>query len=215
MSSRTLTETLTDRLLILFLISECQKQACRVTGKVKLLKLVYLSEGRMNQNETKGFNYGFYRWDYGPMSNEVLQDLDYLSENSLLEKTENFIGITNRGLEVLKGSTPLLNHNEELLKLIHKVIKEFGHYKGKSLKTIVYGIPKIGERILVGKTEHGAVLLQKLPLEKARKMFWIDDEWIETLSILLDKEVCDSLKRGTQDAREGRVTKYEPVKSTA
>ena len=213
MSPRNLPETLIDRLLTLFLISECQKQGCKVTGKVKLLKLVYLSESRMVENKIKGFNYGFYRWDYGPMSNELLQDFDCLKENGLLEKTENFIGITSRGWEVLRSSSTLLNRNEELLEFVRKVIREFGHYRGKSIKTIVYGIPKTGERELVGKTGHGEELLRKISLDKARKSFLIDDEWIETLSILLDKEVCDSLERGMQDAKEGKVVKYTPLKT--
>jgi len=213
MSPRNLPETLVDRLLTLFLISECQKQGCRVTGKVKLLKLVYLSESRMVQNEIKGFNYGFYRWDYGPMSNELLQDLDCLKENGLLEKTENFIGVTSRGWEVLRSSSTLLNRNEEFLEFVRKVVKEFGHYRGKSIKTIVYCIPKTGERELIGKTEHGEELLRKISLDRARKSFLIDDEWIETLSILLDKEVCDSLKRGMKDAKEGKVVKYIPLET--
>jgi uncharacterized protein YwgA len=213
MPNRNYVEALTDRLLMLFLISECQKIGCRITGKVKLTKLLYLAENKMIKNQIKGLNYDFFRWDYGPMSAVLLQDLDCLSENGLLEKSENFIGITNRGLSVLKSSTALLDRNKELLEYIRKIVREFGPYKGKSLKEIVYGSPKINEKKQIARTEHGEELLNALPLEQAKQRFWIDDEWTETLVILLDKGMCESLERGIQDAKEGKIQKYTPFKT--
>jgi hypothetical protein len=165
----------------------------------------------MVEDEIKGFNYDFYRWNYGPMSNEVLQDLNWLTENGLLEKEPYFIGITSRGTELLNNCSALLNRNKEFLEYIQKVIREFGPYTGSKIKTVVYGIPKMGERKLIARTAHGEKILQKLIIEEARKRFLIDDEWVESLSILLDKEARDSLMRGIQDAKEGRVTKYEPL----
>jgi len=198
---------------MLFLISESEKQGWRVSGKVKLLKLLYLSESRMFANKKKGFNYSFYRWDYGPMSNEALQDLDWLSENGLLKKSRYAVNTTSRGRQLLKNSSALLDRNEEFLDYVQKVVREFGPYTGKKIKTVVYGIPKTGERKLIRKTEHGEELLRKLLVEEAKKRFVIDDEWVETLSILLDEEAYNSLERGIKDAKEGRVTKYELLKT--
>ena len=215
MVSRDLTETLIDRLLMLFLIGESQKHGYRITGKVKLLKLLYLSESRMIKDKMKGLNYGFYRWNYGPMSNEALRDLDFLSENNLLAKEGNSIFITSRGRELLKSSSNLLNRNEDFLVHIQKTIREFGPYTGGKIKAVVYATPKIGERKLIRNAEHGEELLRKLFAEEAKKRFRMDDEWTETLSILMDKGTYDSLKKGEQDAKEGRVTKYEPLKTLA
>jgi uncharacterized protein YwgA len=213
MPNRSYVEALTDRLLMLFLISECQRIGCRITGKVKLTKLLYLAENKMIKNQIKGLNYDFFKWDYGPMSTGLLKDLDCLSENGLLEKSENFIGITNRGLSALKSSTALLDRNKELLEYIRKIVREFGPYKGKSLKEIVYGSPKISEKKQIARTEHGEKLLNALPLEQAKQLFWIDDEWTETLAILLDKGMCESLEKGIQDAKEGKIQKYTPFKT--
>jgi len=211
MASRNLAETLTDRLLTLLLISESQKQGYRVTGKVKFLKLIYLSESKMIKDVLKGFDYDFYRWDYGPMSNDALKDLDWLSENDLLEKSRNGIFITSRGRELLKSSSSLLKLNEDFLEYIRKVVREFGPYTGKKIKTVVYGTPKMGDRKLISKTEHGEELLRKLPAKEAEKRFRIDDEWLETLSILMDKTTSDSLRKGIEDAKKGKVRKYEPL----
>jgi hypothetical protein len=182
-----------------------------MTGKIKLLKLVFLSEARMNKNEIKGFNYYFYRWNYGPLSDEILQDLDCLVENGLLEKVENSICITSKGRELLGSSKDLLTRNEEILEPIRQVVREFGHYRGESIKMIVYGTPKAGEEKLVKDTEHGEELLSELPREEAKKWFLIDDNWIETLELQFDREACSSLDRGIQDARAGRVTKHKPI----
>lgn len=213
MTPRNLIETLTDRLLMLFLIAESENHGWKISGKVKILKLLYLSECRMIQDKKKGFNFSFYRWDYGPMSNDALQDLNQLDENGLLEKSQYAFCTTSRGRQLLKNCSTLLSRNEEFLEYIRKVIREFGPYTGKNIKTVVYGTPKIGERKLIRKTKHGEELLRKLLTEEATKRFVIDDEWVETLSILLDKEACESLQKGMQDANEGRVTKYEPLKT--
>ena len=214
MPSRTHGEALTDRLLMLFLISECQKLGCRMTGKVKLTKLLYLAEGKMVRDKIRGLNYNFFKWDFGPMSTDLLHDLDCLSENGLLEKTGNFIAITNKGRDILRNITDLLNRNKELVEYIRQVIREFGPYKGKSIKEVVYGLPKIDEKKHIADTEHGEQLLNALPIEQAKQRFWIDDEWIETLSILVDKDMCESLDRGIQDAKEGKIEKYTPLKTT-
>lgn len=213
MTSRNLIETLTDRLLMLFLIVESENHGWKISGKVKLLKLLYLSESRMIRDKKKGFNFGFYRWDYGPMSNDALQDLDQLSENGLLEKSQYAFSTTSRGRQLLKSCSTLFSRNEEFLEYIRKVIREFGPYTGKNIKTVVYGIPKTGERKLIRKTKHGEELLRKLLTKEAKKRFVIDDEWVETLSILLDKEAYESLQRGIQDVNEGRITKYKLLKT--
>jgi len=212
MIARNLYETLVDRLLMLFLILESQRQGWRITGKVKLLKLLYLSESRMVKDELKGFNYSFYRWDFGPMSNEALQDLDWLSANNLLKQTRYAIAITSRGRDLVKSSSPLLEHNEGFLEYVRRVIREFGPYTGKRIKTVVYDTPMMGEKKLIRKTKHGEELLRKMPTKQAKKRFLVDEEWIETLSILMDKEAQGSLKRGMADAKRGKVTKYESPK---
>jgi len=211
MPNRTYGEALVDRLLMLFLISECQKIGYKITGKVKLTKLLYLSESKMVKNKIKGFNYSFFRWDYGPMSVELLRDLDCLSNNGLLKSTENFIGVTSKGKEVLKNSSELLDRNRGLLEYIQQIVREFGHYKGSSIKEIVYGLPKIGKKIQIGTTRHGEELLNAISFEEAKQRFMIDDEWTETLSIMIDKEMCDSLDKGIQDAKEGKIEKYVPL----
>lgn len=214
MHGRTHGEVLTDQLLMLLLVSECQKLGCSMSGKVKLTKLLYLAESKMVGDRIKGLNYNFFRWDFGPMSADLLHDFDCLSKNGLLEQTDNLITIASKGTDILKNTTDLLTRNTELVEYIRQVVREFGPYKGKSIKEVVYGLPKIDEKIHIADTEHGELLLGALPLEQANKRFWLDDEWTETLSILIDKDMCESLDRGIRDAKEGKIAKYVPLKTT-
>jgi hypothetical protein len=132
-----------------------------------------------------------------------------------LEQNDNFITITNKGTDIIKNTTDLLNRNTELVEYIRQVVREFGPYKGKSIKEVVYGLAKVDEKKHIADTEHGEPLLSALSIEQANRRFWLDDEWMETLSILIDKDMCKSLDRGIQDAKEGKIEKYVPLKNIA
>lgn len=204
-------EIILDRFLTLYLIKETLRSGWPITGKVKLLKLIYLSEQKMIKDATKGFNYNFYRWEHGPFSTEFLRDYEYLVRNGFLKETDHNIQLTEKGLEFLEDCREIINKNAEILGYIQKVIREFGAYPGKAVKRIVYDIPKIDEEKLISKAEHGEELLRKMDLNQAKKFFLIEDEWLETLAILMDKEFSDSLERSLKDAKEGKIRRYTPL----
>ena len=208
---RNWSEVLLDRFLTLFLVRETIKSGWPITGKLKLLKLIYLAEGRMVKEGVKGFNYNFYRWDYGPFSHELLKDYEYLVDNGLLKESDHNIHLTDKGFEVLENCRQLIEKNEEIIYYIRKVIKEFGPYTGKKIKKVVYDIPEIGEKKLISETVHGEELLRKIEADEAKKFFLIDDEWLETMAIMMDKELSSSLERGLKDAKEGKIKRYAPL----
>jgi uncharacterized protein YwgA len=205
---RNWSEVLLDRFLTLFLVRETIKSGWPITGKLKLLKLIYLAEQRMTKEGIKGFNYNFYRWDYGPFSHELIKDYEYLVDNGFLKESNHNIDLTERGLGVLEDCRELLDKNGEIIDYIRKVIKEFGPYRGKKIKKVVYDIPKIEEKKLISETLHGEELLRRMEADEAKKFFLIDDEWLETIAILMDKELSNSLERGLKDAKEGKIKRY-------
>jgi uncharacterized protein YwgA len=204
-------EAVVNRLLTLFLIREAYRNGWPITGKVKLLKLIYLSEQKMLKDRLKGFSYSFYRWDYGPLSVEALKDYEYLVSSGLIKESDYRIQLTERGMEILEHTKELLNQNEDILNYIRKAIREFGSYTGTKIKKAVYDLPKMEEKKLIFETKHGEELLQKIGVREAKKIFLIDDEWLETISILMDKELLSSLEKGIKDAREGKIKRYAPL----
>lgn len=206
-------EALIDQLLTLFLISETQKSGYRISGEVKLMKMIYQSEAKMIRDKVKAFNYSFYRWDFGPMSNDVLKDYKCLVNNHLLEKVQSYIFITKRGRGLLKDFSELLEKNRDVLKYIEKAVKEFAPYSGERLKEVTYDLPMVTKKKLIRDTKTSEQILAKIEMSEARKWFRFDDEWEETLSVFLDKKACESMEKGMEDLRAGRVEKYQPLKS--
>ena len=210
---RTGRETLIDQLLTLFLIAETQKFGHRISGKVKLMKMIYQAEAKMIRDKVKAFNYSFYRWDFGPMSNDVMKDCKCLVDNGFLKKQGSYILISNKGRELLEDSSELLSKNSGILKYIDNIVKEFGPYPGKRLKVVTYDLPMVTKKKLVRDTEPSEQILTKIEIDEARKWFLIDDEWEETLSLFLDGEACEALEKGMKDLRAGRVRKYQSLRS--
>ncbi|KKL26964.1 hypothetical protein LCGC14_2389980 [marine sediment metagenome] len=104
-------EGLVDKLLLLYLIKQTNSFGT-VKGITKLEKLVFLTENLMIKDKTKGFNYEFHKWNYGPYSLELHRE-DY---NSLVEQdiiNEGSIKLTTVGKTLLKECEPLLEENKQ------------------------------------------------------------------------------------------------------
>jgi len=206
-------DSIVNRLLLLYMIAQTIKQGY-IKGKVKLMKMVYLSQEKMVKDRLRGFNYTFYKWKYGPMSNEVLEDFKGLVAAGLITPTPDSAMPTNEAREILKTCRELFDRNRKILTAIDKTVNEYAPYNGKQIKLVVYGRPILGEKRRVELGEAGEVLLTGISEQEAISNFLIDEEWLETLDILLDKEARESLQRGVEDARRGRVSKYIPMNQT-
>jgi uncharacterized protein YwgA len=206
-------DSIVNRLLLLYMIAQTIKQGY-IKGKVKLMKMVYLSQEKMVKNRLRGFNYTFYKWKYGPMSDRVLEDFESLVAAGLITPPPGSAGLTNEAREILKTCRELFDRNREILATIDKTVNEYAPYNGRQIKLVVYGRPILGEKKGVELGEVGEVLLTGISEKEAVCNFLIDEEWLETLDILLDKEARESLQRGIEDARQGRVSKYIPMNQT-
>ncbi|MDH5482632.1 MAG: DUF4065 domain-containing protein [Candidatus Bathyarchaeota archaeon] len=211
MEQRTDREILTNRLLMLFLIDQTQRKGYRITGKVKLMKMIFQAQTKMVKDRVKAFDYLFYRWDFGPMSNEVLKDLECMLNNDLLEKQGTYIFISNKGRELLKQFSGLLETNREILGYMNRTVNEFASYSGKAIKEVTYDIPLLFGEKLIRHTKPSDQILGRIERDDARSWFLLDDDSEETLSLLMDKKACEALERGIADARVGKIQKYQPV----
>ena len=98
---RTHDEELTDEALILALYDPVQRRTgeAAVGDRLKAMKLVFLANYAMFSERMKGLNCTFYRWDYGPMSNDVYAAWQRLQRAGLLDE-EECIRVTERGAEL-------------------------------------------------------------------------------------------------------------------
>lgn len=62
-----------------------------IEGRTRLQKLVFLLEQELEEHSRspiQGSDYGFIPYDYGPFSKELYDDLDWLSEEGLVDASE-------------------------------------------------------------------------------------------------------------------------------
>jgi len=203
-----------DVVLNLFLLLyaiESASQRGRLYGRVKLQKLLFEAERRMNNVGLRAFAYVFRRWEHGPYSLEADQGLDWLVKNGLVNLTDESIKTTATGQHLLKEARELLEKNREVLAIIDRVSEVHAPDTGKIMKAMAYGTSAPISGKLIRDVEKGEILLQPLDRSRASKLFLVDTSWIETLEILLDKESRQAIEEAMSDAGRGRITRYRPA----
>lgn len=204
-------EEIIDKVLLLYLINEVNKQG-ELSGITKLMKLLFFAEKEMVKNKVKGFNYNFYKWHLGPFTSEVYRDLDYLTENELVTEHET-IELTDRGKALLKGVTYLLDENRDILTYIDNVARNHANEWASTLMDLAYEtkVEIIPSKTLakVREIPNGSYLVTKLSEIEANKVFEIDRGWLETFDTLFDKEEYNSLMEAMESARTNESKKVE------
>lgn len=207
--SRNHIECLVDMLLQMFLISETY-----INGITKLQKITFLTEHRLVSNRIKALNHRFYLHHYGPFSRSLYDDYDYLMANGIIVE-ESGVQITKTGKRILAGCEPLFKKNKEIMTEIRSSVRKFGPLPFDTLIGEVYNmeiVPLKGSiPVKISAIPKGEDLLRKLETSEAQQSFSIDDEWVDTLDILLDNNALTLLKLSETDMKEGKVFSHEEV----
>jgi len=210
-AERSVKELIMDRVLLLYLI-ERANEAGELYGVTKLMKLIFLSEHSMLKDRVKGFNYSFYRWHLGAFTPEVYEDLDYLIWNNLVTERVK-IELTDRGRALLNSIRELLEENREILRYIDENVNRLAREDVYKIMQIAYKtkvkIPIVNIEVKVIDLPLGTPLTTKMDELEAELTFIIDNEWLETLDILLDSEAYESVMAGLMSARTARSEKLE------
>ncbi|NVM54282.1 MAG: hypothetical protein HWN66_11325 [Candidatus Helarchaeota archaeon] len=198
-----------DNLLLLYLLKEQEE-----FSQKKLTKLIFLSELEMEKKNLFGFDFHFVRYRYGPYSFSVPGVKDFLVVNELIDTFILDIGpFQSHNSSINKHGQVLLDEFEELFSLNRKVVDqldlvldEFGNFSGKRLENICYQIEINGikiRNILPNQT----ILNPKRNLEK-KERFEIDNDWVNTFLLLMDKRNYRQIKRAIKLNRQTIATKY-------
>lgn len=201
-------QRLVDRLLLLYLFDRVS-EVNRITGDVKLQKLVFLSEKEMIENEIQGMNYNFFRWDLGPMSKGVYEDHAFLCENELVSESDGTILST--GERILSKVVPLLQKNPEFARTIDDIVQSYGSISGGRLKNIVYDkeVNLPGEDpVAVRDIQRGKTILDPVKEQYGDTTFDLPEEWIETLSIMLDPDARESVEEAITQAKNQPSSRF-------
>jgi len=125
------------RLAILMLLSANNNEP--ISGKTRLVKLMYILNKEVKKINPNLELYKFYRHLYGPYSDDLIKDLEDLIKEGLVHHrvnetvfpnggvyVENEYSITEKGLEFLKRhETGLPLAKEKLMELINKIKQKY------------------------------------------------------------------------------------------
>ena len=190
---RDLKEIISDHLLLLYLIKKHGELSNRYLGITKLQKYTFLSEDAMNEDSIKGLNYNFFRYNYGPVSKQLYNDIKLFKELGLIHK-EN-IKLTEKGEKIFQAFEELYQKNKKITKKIDEQIQKLATMDTEEVKQYVYDLEKCVYFLKMKIRDMPMFLdiISKLSEDKAQIRFDIDEEDIETLNILLDDETLDNI----------------------
>lgn len=199
-------EVAVNALTTLYLL---KKSANRIDGITKLQKLTFITQNDFFNNDIAVISGEFFKWHYGPMSDEVYSTNNFLVENGLVN--DRLLKVTDRGEKILDDFSYLIESNETIFEIVDECVEKFSSMNLPKLKEIIYSMVVIPENsdtpVEIRDIPRGTTIFRN----KGFASLNIDDEDIESLEICLDEEMYQSVMLGVEDARSGRISKLEAV----
>lgn len=196
-----------NNLLLLYLIDETNSKGF-LDEHLKLQKLVFLIQKNLNQKKLKGFSYNFFRWEKGPFSAGVANDLKLLSKNGFVKWDDKKIYLTKEGKRVLVDCKEIFEQNSIFNKTIDDITDKYSNVPANDLKNLVYQlnmfVPIIRKVMPIEKIPKRRLILFKPQESKMKQFFEMDEDWEATLELLFNRGGLVSLEKAYEDAKEGR-----------
>ena len=177
------------------------------------MKLAFLTALGLSRDEVRALTLNFYRWTWGPLSNEVYEVWDDLEGAGLMCPEERFV-VTRRGLELAEAFYAEVvcdERNVIVRETLDGVADEWrGEPRTSDLLRHVYAIGIVplegGGPVPVEAIRRGAELLEPVPADRARSGLTIEPGWRETLALAMNPEARATLDAAIADFREGRIS---------
>lgn len=197
---RSIDEIVIDRLLLLYMVDYLRKQGYSIRGTdfqkmLKINKLLYFVESRMNEKQIKSYNYHFRKWDSGPLAQEAYLDVNHLHSSDLI-KFGTVVNMKTEGKLIADNIQDILVDENETLICIERVVREYGQYRWDKIKNAVYAFPVLGEKIRMDRVKKGTPILNKLESSDSTISVTINPDWVDTVKILLSPSVYHSIQNG-------------------
>lgn len=190
------------------------QQLERNRSKMFCAKLFYIFEDELLDKKIIGSYYKMYRFQYGPYNPNIGKDLMNLKDNKFLsvkdlyyEKISDFVNIYYSNIKTtkfLKEINELIDENSKVFDIFDKIINEFKDFNADSLTNYIYSLKKTGflKQKIVDYPMRG-VIIDLWDIENPSFKFILDEDWYDTIEILLDNEVSENLQKAIKDLQEG------------
>ena len=193
-----------NKILMLSLILESSTEDW--LGITKLMKLSFLTEFLLSNDNERAFDYEFFIYDLGPISTEVYNDFEFLLNEELVIEDENGIRLSEHGKSIEKQFRDLIP--KEISSAMRNIVNRYASMKTHNLVEIVHKMKvKLpdGTVTSIEDLPKHFIILHK-PLDT---LFKLSKAYCETFRILSDK----SLVKAIQEARRKGVQseEYKPL----
>lgn len=194
-------------LLCLYELVQDARRTRAIGGRLKAMKLAYLAERELRRRSLHGFDFVFYRWTYGPISNEVYRTWSSLCRAGLMGE-EELLFLTSRGSKLAKAFCDEVlkaEPNIGFFQALKAVAEEYGRMTTEQILGKVYELREV-------KQAHkgGLVLGPPLAEEKISELF-VDEGWLETMAVMLDINGYTRIRQAELDAAQGLRLTHEDV----
>src|SRR2546427_4434466 len=184
-------ERLTDRALLLIAIGFGAR--CGRLDAFRLMKIPFMVQYRLNQEQVKSFSYRFYRAEHGPISKAIYDDRDMLKGAGLIQGDIESRRLTEWGKKlfgVLRKELKGQGKNDHVIDLIkdraEKTCKEstWGRVK-KQIYSLPVVVPNTEGTLTIEQAEQYTDVLFKLPTKSARASLTLPQRAKDALAFAL------------------------------
>ena len=191
----------------------------KIRGNMFVAKIFYLFEEELMKKNIIGSRYKMYKNYYGPYNERIRTHLEALSRSDFLKIEQMYIKKYDAVYDLyqkndwtkifLKEIDELIQENSTIFNSFDDIINEFGSYSGQRLTDYVYSLEKTGLRqIRIEEYEMNELVLDPLLLKHPRLMFKLDEDWYDTIEVLLDPKLRTQLNKAIKEVQDGKFVIY-------
>ena len=123
--------------LLLHLVKKFMERTGREITITRLVKLLYLSDLEFRRRGMPGLGVRWVRWYYGPFSNEIVREVEFLVERGYLK--EEYVPTSSGVIRVFRTKRGLsFEVDPNVAAVLDEVIEKFGFMKFDKLLEEVY-----------------------------------------------------------------------------
>lgn len=209
--NRSKKQRIIDILLDLKAIETASRRA-KFDGLLMLQKVVFAAAEEYRRSQQRVLNQSFYRWDWGPMSEEVYEDFAQMKDLDLIfGERDGEVGLTKKGERILGTVSEVFKSNEELLSKLDRVasnVQDLDALLEEVYSSRVY-VEELDKEMMISEIPEGVEMLSPIWESDAKEVFNLDNAWLETLDLLMDSQEDSKIRKSLDDARKGRILPLE------
>jgi len=189
-----------------------------VGDRLKMMKLAFLAAYPLYWDRIKALNLRFYRYTWGPYTEQVSDSWDDLCARHLLGEEEMFY-VTEEGERLARSFRDEvlgLSENQDIRRWLEDVVEAHAALDTQSLLSKVYDmycytLESPGRKHRIKSISQRQQFTAILEAEDADESLVIPPGWQITLELALDPDALRNLQRGIDDAGADRLYGWDAL----